>query len=144
MATSILFENEQIHSLIPQRKPIIMVDTFFEGSETHAITGLTIQADNLFCRKGVFTEPGLIEHMAQSASAMAGYTANLQQKQAPIGYIGEIKKFRVLRCPDIGETLQTTIHVLSEVLNISLVSADTNVGDELVASCQMKIFIQEK
>jgi len=142
MTNSILFKNEQIYSLIPQRAPIVMLDAFFEGSDTYAITGLTIRPDNIFCQKGKFAEPGLIEHIAQSASAMAGYTAYRKHEQAPVGYIGEVKKFRVFRCPDVGETLRTTINVLSEVLNVSLVSADTNIGDELIASCQMKIFIK--
>lgn len=144
MTTSILFKNEQIYSLIPQREPIVMLDSFFEGSDTHAITGLTIQPDNLFCRKEKFTEPGLIEHIAQSASAMAGYTAYRSQQQAPVGYIGEVKKFRVFRCPQIGETLQTTIQVISEVMSVSLVVAETKSGDETVASCQMKIFIKKE
>lgn len=138
-----LFQGDQIYALIPQRAPIIMVDTFFEGSDTHAVTGLTIRPDNLFNREGKFTEPGLIEHIAQSASAMAGYTAYRKQQEAPVGYIGEIKKCRISRCPDVGETLHTTIRVLSEVMQISLVSAETKSGEETIASCRMKIFIQK-
>ncbi|MDR0349245.1 MAG: hydroxymyristoyl-ACP dehydratase [Tannerella sp.] len=144
MTLNVLFKNEQIHSLIPQRKPMVMVDTFFEGSDTHAITGLTVRADNLFCLEGIFTESGLIEHIAQSASAMAGYTAFCKQEQAPVGYIGEVKKFRLFRCPHVGETLQTTVQLISEVIKVSLVAAETKSGDETVASCQMKIFINKE
>lgn len=143
MKKDALFQGNQLHALIPQRAPIIMIDTFFEGSDTHAVTGLAISPDNLFVSDGKLTEPGLIEHIAQSASAMAGYTAYRKQQQAPVGYIGEIKKFRIIRCPDTGEILQTTIQVLSEVMNVSLISAETKSGGEVVASCQMKIFIKE-
>lgn len=143
MKESTLFQGDQVCTLIPQRAPIIMLDTFFEGSDTHAVTGLTIQPDNLFCQAGKFTEPGLIEHIAQSASAMAGYTAYRNQQEAPVGYIGDIKKFRIFRCPDVGEELRTTIEVLSQVMQVSLVSAETKSGEEIVASCQMKIFIKK-
>lgn len=143
MKENTLFQGEQVCKLIPQREPIIMLDAFFEGSETHAVTGLTIQSDNLFNQAGKFTEPGLIEHIAQSASALAGYTAYCKQHEAPVGYIGEIKKFRIFRCPDVGEELRTTIQVLSEVMQVSLVSAETKSGEETIATCQMKIFIKK-
>jgi predicted hotdog family 3-hydroxylacyl-ACP dehydratase len=142
MATDALFSGDGILSLIPQRAPIMMLDAFFEGSETEACTGLTVQPDNLFCVDGRFTEPGLIEHIAQSASAHAGYKALCAEKTAPLGFIGEIKKFRVYRLPLVGEQLRTSVCVVSEVLNISLISAEIKSGDELVANCQMKIFIK--
>ena len=142
MAADALFTGDGILSLILQRAPIIMLDTFFEGNETEACTGLTVQSDNLFCVNGQLTEPGLIEHIAQSASAHAGYKALCKQQTAPLGFIGEIKKLRVFRLPAVGEQLKTSVNVLSEVLNISLISAEIKSADEPIATCQMKIFVQ--
>ena len=139
MAADALFSGDGIQTLIPQRAPIIMLDTFFEGNETEAYTGLTVQSDNMFCVGGRFTEPGLIEHIAQSASAQAGYKAYWRQETTPMGFIGEIKKFRVFRLPAAGEQLRTYVQVLSEVLNISLISAEVKSGDEVIATCQMKL-----
>ena len=143
MPATALFTGEQIHSLIPQRAPMMMVDAFFEGNDTRAHTGLTIREDNLFCFNGLFTEPGLIEHIAQSASALAGYKAYCRQMKAPVGFIGEVKKFRVLRLPATGEQLQTSVHILSDVLQISFVTAEVKSGDEPIATCQMKLFIEK-
>ena len=142
MASAALFSGDRIAMLIPQRAPITMLDTFFEGSDTEAYTGLTVQADNLFCDKGRFTESGLIENMAQSASALAGYKAYRRQKTPPTGFIGEIKKFRVFRLPAVGERLRTSVSVISEVLQIQLIFAEIQSADELIATCQMKIFIR--
>jgi len=142
MATDALFSGDGILSLILQRAPIIMLDAFYEGNETEASTGLTVQPDNLFCVNGRLTEPGLIEHIAQSASAHAGYKALCKQQTSPLGFIGEIKKLRIFRLPAVGEQLITNIAVISEVLNISLISAEIKSGGEIVACCQMKIFIQ--
>ncbi|MDR3269277.1 MAG: hydroxymyristoyl-ACP dehydratase [Tannerella sp.] len=144
MTAHVLFEGEEIHALIPQRAPMVMLDSFFEGSDTDAVTGLTVRAGNLFCSDdGRLTEPGLIEHIAQSASALAGYKAFRKQQPAPTGYIGEVKKFRIFRLPDTGESLRTSIRILSEAMNVSLLSAETKSGGEVVAAGQMKIFIRE-
>ena len=137
-----LFSGEDIKKLIPQRPPIMMVDTFWEATDTDARTGLTIQHDNYFVQDGKFREPGLIEHIAQSASAFAGYGYFKAGKPAPIGYIGEIKKCAIHRLPLAGETLQTRIHILSEVMGVTLLSAETESNGEIVVESRMKISIQ--
>ena len=68
-----LYKGEGIKELIPQRAPIMMVDTFYKADETDCETGLTVLSDNIFCENGDLLEPGMIEHVAQSASAHAGY-----------------------------------------------------------------------
>ena len=141
MLAAALFTGEQIHSLIPQRAPMVMLDAFYDGNNTEAHTGFTVRTNNLFCVNGLFTEPGLIEHIAQSASALAGYKAYRQQAEAPVGLIGEVKKFRIFRLPEVGEQLRTSVHILSEVLHISLLTAETKSDDETIATCQMKIFV---
>ncbi|MDR2765034.1 MAG: hydroxymyristoyl-ACP dehydratase [Tannerella sp.] len=142
--TTALFEGEQLCDLIPQRAPMVMVDVFYEGNDTEAFTGLTVHPDNLFCVDGKLTEPGLIEHIAQSASALAGYRAFRKQQPAPVGYIGEIRKLNLFRLPATGESLRTSIRILSEIMNVSLLTAETLSGDEVVVSGQMKIFIREQ
>lgn len=138
-----LYQGERIKELIPQRFPIMMVDTLYEADETDCMTGLTISADNMFCQEGLFIEPGMIEHIAQSASAFAGMKAKMKNEPTPVGYIGEVKKFKLVSNPKAGDVLTTSIHTVSEVQNVSLIKAETKVGDCVVASCQMKIFIRE-
>lgn len=142
--TSPLYEGEGIKELIPQRHPIMMVDTFYDATEMECNTGLTILKDNIFCEKGSLLEPGIIEHIAQSASAHAGYKEKLKNSlNPPIGYIGEVKKFKLFRKPNVGEHLRTNIKIASEVMNVSLIKTETRVNEEIIASCQMKIFIKE-
>ena len=133
---------EGIKDLIPQRYPMIMLDTFYGATESEADTGLIVTSENLFCSDGFFMEPGLIEHIAQSASAFAGYKAKVKNKPTPIGYIGEVKKFRINFLPRTGDKLFTHIRIISEVLGVSLLAAETKVGGEIAALCQMKIFIK--
>ncbi|MDR0700613.1 MAG: hydroxymyristoyl-ACP dehydratase [Tannerella sp.] len=132
----------KIKELIPQREPIIMLDAFYGATESEADTGLVVSNDNLFCNDGIFMEPGLVEHIAQSASAFAGYKAKAANKPAPVGYIAEVKGFRIHFLPHAGDCLRTHIRIISEVLGVSLLTAETKVEEEVVARCQMKIFIK--
>ena len=138
-----LYQGEAIKQLIPQRAPIMMVDAFVSADGDEAQTALTIAADNLFVEDGVMAEPGLIEHIAQSASAFAGYRAVSQGLPVPIGYIGELKKFHLYSRPAVGATLRTTITMGTEVNGITMLSGVTRVGDEVVADTTMKIFVEE-
>lgn len=122
----------------------MMVDKLCSASVQGATTSLSIDADNMFCHEGHINESGIIEHMAQSASAMAGYNCRVAGKPAPVGFIGEVKKFTLNFLPKIDETMETTITVVSEAMGVTLINASTSVGGEVAASCQMKIFIREE
>lgn len=138
-----IFTGKDIEKLIPQRAPIMMVDTLYEADDQGASTGLTILPDNMFMEGDKMSEPGIIEHIAQSASAFAGYKSYKNDKPAPIGFIGEIKKFKLNKLPDVGTSLKTSIRIISEALSVSLIAAESRANDEVIASCQMKIFINE-
>lgn len=132
-----------ITSLIPQREPILMVDALTEACDNKATTCLTVRADNMFVDdSGHIEETGLMEHIAQSASALAGYKA-LQQgaTQPPVGYIGEIKKFHCYGRPRIGDTLTTTVAFGMELNGITTITAQTIVHDIVAVETQMKIYV---
>lgn len=133
-----------IEQLIPQRDPILMVDELLDVDGERATACLTIRPGNLFLADDeTLEESGVIEHIAQSASAFAGYKAvSAGAEEPPVGYIGEVKKFRSIRRPKMGERMVTTIEMGPEVNGVTLLSAHTCVGDEMVAETQMKIFIQ--
>lgn len=137
-------KNVGIERLIPQRDPIRMVDRLIEVKDDVAVTGLTVHADNYFIDEdGLLAESGLIEHIAQSASAFAGYMAiSAGAAQPPVGYIGEVKKFRCHRRPQPGDELRTTITMGAEMAGITIITGETRVADEVVADTQMKIFIR--
>lgn len=133
-----------IKKLIPQRDPIIQVDRLLKVEDNQAETSLVITKENFFIDEDqLFAEPGLIEHIAQSASAFAGYQA-IQQgaTNPPVGYIGEVKRFHCYRRPAVGEELHTTIMMGAEVAGVTLLTGETFVGEEKVADTQMKIFVE--
>ncbi len=130
-----------IEQLIPQRAPIRMVDKVESVEGDTIVTCLTIRPDLCFVDEdGVLAEAGLIEHIAQSASALAGHkAAENGAEQPPIGYLGEVKKFRCYRLPRVEEELRTCVTQEAETENVTMLSGETRVGGEPVASMQMKI-----
>ena len=143
MESKPLLVGEELYRLIPQRNPIVMVDTFFCVDEESAETGLHVQSGNLFCEGDFFRESGIIEHVAQSAASFAGYASFTKGESPKLGFIGEVKKFKIVRLPEVGEFLHTRLRVLGEAAGITLISAETKSGEEVLATCQMKIFIKE-
>lgn len=135
---------DDILKLIPQRPPIVMVDSFFGIEEDRSYSGLTVTADNIFCEAGKLQETGLIEHIAQSAAARIGYLYTQKGEEVPLGFIGSVDKLKVYSLPEIGMKLFTEITVVQEVFDITLIAAQVKVGEELMAECRMKIFIKKE
>nr|WP_129733621.1 beta-hydroxyacyl-ACP dehydratase [Parabacteroides goldsteinii] len=138
-------DNEDIKKLIPQRDPIIMVDKLLNVDGNVAVTALTLRDGNFFMDEdGRLAEPGLIEHIAQSALAFAGYRSMVLGTIAPpVGYIGEVKKFHCYRRPHIGDELRTTITVGTEMAGVSIITGETHLQEKIIADTQMKIFIRQ-
>ena len=135
-------DNQDIKRYIPQREPIVMVDELCEVRVDTAVTSLLVREDNFFLDDDhCMAEVGLIEHIAQSASALAGYKAVESGAVCPpIGYIGEVKKFRCYRRPRVGEQLRTTVSIGEAVGDILPVVGEASLfSGEKMAEMQMKI-----
>lgn len=132
----------EILDLIPQRPPIVMVDEFLGIESGISRTRFCVSADNIFVDDGTLSECGLIEHIAQSAAARVGYVFKNENKPVPIGYIGSVNDFSIIRHPVIGEEVNTTIEFIQEVFNITLIQAHCAVNGKEIASCRMKIFLE--
>jgi predicted hotdog family 3-hydroxylacyl-ACP dehydratase len=131
----------ELKKLLPQKDPFVMVDCLYECNEKLVRTGFQPGEKNIFSVNGFFTEPGLIENMAQSAAAGTGYFFTTQNKEVPVGFIGAVKDFRLFRLPAVNEPLETEIHVIAEVMNASVIRATVSCRGEELASCEMKIFL---
>lgn len=130
-----------IIDLIPQRAPIVMVDEFLGIEESVSKSSLTVREDNIFVDDATLSECGLIEHIAQSAAARVGHIFNTLNRPIPIGYIGSVNDFAITAHPKVGDTIYTTIEVIQEVFNITLIRAVCRVNDVEIATCKMKIFL---
>ncbi|MET0242556.1 MAG: 3-hydroxyacyl-ACP dehydratase [Flavitalea sp.] len=132
---------EDIKTLIPQREPFIMIDhlLYCEGDDTR--TSFVVKEDNLFLKDSLLQEPALVENIAQSAAARAGYIAVQENRPVAIGYIGAIQNLEIHALPAMGDTIHTEIKVLNQVFNVTLVSGKISCEGKLLAGCELKIFI---
>ena len=139
-------EDFDVLDLLPQRPPFIMVDklTYYDPIITRSV--LTVRDDNMFCKDSIMEEAGLIENIAQTCAARIGYKEKTEPHRdgvIKIGFIGLIKRMEMFRNPHVGEVLNTTIEIKEEVLNLTLVETRVEIGEELIAICEMKVFLTD-
>ena len=132
-----------ILELIPQRAPVIMVSGLVSVEGNSATTLLLVEKDNLFVKNGLFSESGLVEHIAQSIAAMNGYTARARSEAVRTGYIGAVKDLKIHTLPEAGTTLKTHVREEASALNASIIRGEVRQGGRLVAECEMKVFLQD-
>lgn len=140
-----IIKGEDIKKLIPQRYPMIMVDEFEEQEENSAVTALTVADDNYFLfPNGEMSATGIIEHIAQSCSALAGSLAGRQggDGKPPVGMIAEVKNFNCTRFPRIHERIETKVTFTLSFGQMTLAHGTSTIGEETVAEVDLKIFMQ--
>lgn len=140
----IIVSGKEIDGLIPQRPPMVMVDAFYGFDGDKSLTGLTIEADNLFCQTGLLQEPGIIEHIAQSAAVRVGYLYTQRHEPIPLGFIGSIDQLTIHALPAVDKVLATEISVVQEVGDITLIAVRVCSAGQLIAEGRMKIFLKKE
>src|SRR6478609_2379230 len=116
--------DQNVLQYIPQRAPVVMIDELLSSEGGITITRLTVREDNLFIKDNYFTESGLMENIAQTAAAGVGYAFAQQEAPVPPGFIGALKNFKVERLPKVGEQLLTSVEILQEVFEITLIKGE--------------------
>ncbi len=132
-------ENISVMELIPQRPPFVMVDRLLSCNEAITTSLLEVREENIFVSKGRLSAEGLVENIAQTCALRIGYLND----SVKLGVIGAVSSFEVLRTPRVGEQIETTIDVLEEMFNITLVKAVVRCGDEPIAEANMKIALMD-
>ena len=134
----------KIEELIPQRTPFIMVDKLISFSEKSFSSELNIKIDNYFSRDGYFQEEGILENIAQTAAAGAGYSFKVDDKEIKLGYIGAIKNVVIKEIPKVNTLITTQINLVGKVMNVDIVEGTVyDENNNIIASCEMKIFINK-
>ena len=117
-----LITGEEILEYIPQRPPVVMVDTFYGIDERGcARSGLTVTADFLLDTSFTY-EMG---------------------RRVQLGYIGAVNDLKVHFLPPVSSRLVTQNMVEQTVMNVTLLSARTECDGKPIAECRMKIYLEE-
>ena len=135
-----LANRSDILQYIPQRKPVVMVHELIEASDDYVVTQLAIEPDNVFLSSGKFTEPGMVENIAQSAAVHVGYQCSLKKLPIPIGYIAAVKDLKINLLPEQNSVIRTSVKVINKVLDITVVQGKIEFEGNVLCSCEMRIF----
>ncbi len=139
-----------IHTLLPQQEPFVMVETLVGYSAEETSTETHIRADNIFIGNcgaestSALSAEGIIENIAQTCAARIGYVNKyILKKGIQIGFIGSVRHFRVFRLPRVGERIRTSVKIEQEIFGMTLASATVTSGNETLAQSEIKIAVKE-
>lgn len=134
-----------IHELLPQQEPFVMIGTLVHFDRTLTVTETEVKADNIFVDNGCFSASGLMENIAQTCAVRLGYVNKYILKRGiQLGFIGAVRNFEVIRLPKVGEVITTRMEVREEVLGMTLADAVVKVGDEVLVKTEMKIAVKNE
>ena len=145
-----LVNRQDVLKYIPQRNPIVVVHGLTDHSENQSTSIFNVEEGHLFVRDGKLLPSGLMENIAQTAALRSGYhfaklaEADGEMKEPPIGFIGALKNFVVNDLPSVGSVLYTTVKMTHEVMGMQVVEGAVMCGKNVIASCEMKIFLSQE
>jgi predicted hotdog family 3-hydroxylacyl-ACP dehydratase len=136
-----MMTEEKILELIPQRPPFVMIDelTYSDGKSSRS--SFLIKEKNIFVSNGKFREAGLVENIAQTAAARAGYNSQQENKPVLVGYIGAVKNLEIFALPKINDVLETEVAIENQVFDVTIITGKVKCNGILLAQCEMRIFI---
>ena len=120
-----------------------MIDELLVCDEMSTRTSFKVTEGNVLVFNGVLSEAGLMENIAQTSAAGAGYMTKVENKSVAVGYIGSVKNFEVFDLPKIDDELVTEVKIENQVFEITVIKGTVKCNDRLMAQCEMNIFISK-
>ena len=128
---------------IPQRPPMVMVGEIVEVQEEEILTQFFISEDNLLVENGFLSESGIIENIAQTAAAFSGVKAKMNNENVKVGFIGSVRNLQIDSLPKVDSTIQTSVKLVGKVMNVDMIEGKITQDGNIVAQCEMRIFLEE-
>jgi predicted hotdog family 3-hydroxylacyl-ACP dehydratase len=134
-----------VHELLPQQEPFVMIGRLTCLDEVRTITETTIAHDNIFVDDGRFSASGLIENVAQTCAVRIGFVNKyLLNNGIQIGVIGAVRKLVINGLPAAGQTILTTVDIISEVFGMTLAKATVTCDGEELLTTEIKISVRSE
>lgn len=142
--TQAFLQTIDIHTLLPQQEPFVMVGSLTHYDDTQVQTRTLIKEDNVFIVDGQFATAGMIENIAQTCAARIGYINKyILKKGIQIGVIAAVRDLKVLEHPKAGSEIITTVTVKAEVMGMTLADAKIEEDGKVIATAQVKLSVNE-
>jgi len=134
--------NWPVDSLIPQKHPFVFIDQVIDFKETEVNTVFEIKENSPFLNGSIFEEAGLIENIAQTAAALEGCNAKMNNESVKVGFIGSVKQLTIKRHATLGEVLKTNVKIVNNALGVNIAEGVVMCGQEELAKCVLNIFLK--
>ena len=143
--TEELLRQIDVHELLPQQEPFVMIGKLTHLDSTLTITETVVEAGNIFVDDGRLSASGMMENIAQTCAARIGYVNKyILKKGIQLGFIGAVRNFEVKSLPKMGDTLVTRVEVKEEIFGMTLANATIESNGVQLVSTEMKIAVKEK
>ena len=140
--TEAFLRSIDIHTVLPQQEPFVMVGTLTHFEPLTSTTETVVKEDNLFVEDGCFTPFGMMENIAQTCASRIGfYNKYILHKDVQIGYIGAIRDYVITGKAPVGSLITTTVDVQEEVFGMTLALAKVECNNKVIATAQIKLAV---
>ncbi|MBO7249580.1 MAG: pseudouridylate synthase [Bacteroidales bacterium] len=132
-----------VHTVLPQQEPFVMIDKLVHFELTTSTTETQIRESNIFVDEGRFSPSGMMENIAQTCAARVGfYNKYILHKEVQVGFIGAVRNYTVHELPAVGTTIYTKVDILEEVFGMTLATAEIRCGDKIIATAEIKLSVR--
>lgn len=129
-----------VHTLLPQQKPFVMVGRLTHYDHQRTVTETTVSPDNILADDGTLSPAGMAENIAQTCAARIGYINRyILRQDIAAGVIAAITGMKIVRRPQAGETLRTTLDIEAEAFGMIMASATIAVDGSTIAETRIKL-----
>jgi len=135
----------KVTDLLPQAAPFLFVDKLTDFNyETHACkTSFLVTENTLLVEDNRLTEAGILEHIAQTCAVQIGFVNKyILKKEIQIGFIGAVKNLKITNFARLGDTLETSIEILTEFADMKIACCKVHVDNEIIAEGELKIALK--
>jgi predicted hotdog family 3-hydroxylacyl-ACP dehydratase len=134
---------KNLEDLLPHRAPFVMLDEVRADGDGKTTGRFVVPDMHPLVFEGRLAAGALAEFMAQTAGAGAALAGRVSRKDARPAFIGAIKDLNIFELPISGQLLEARTELLHEVMTALVVSGCVYEGERLLASCELKIFLQD-
>ncbi len=127
---------------IPQKHPFVFVDHIYDLENHRWKASFVIPEEHVFLDGEEFLQSGLIEVMAQSVAA--GMTLLNKDDTPRVGFIGEVKGFKLFRNVRKGDNLDISVEITNHVFGVLLIHGTIASNGQPVAEGDLKLVVQDR
>ena len=130
-------------AFLPHKPPMCCIDLLVACSETHAESESLLTEEHIFMSDGALISAGLIEMAAQTAGAMQGYLACLNQCAPPPGMLVGIQHFTFFAPAHASDLLRISVTILAVVQEVTILEAKITRAGATIAHGSLKVYIHD-